>query len=431
MKRIGISMVLFGLLLFVGSCLAGCGNPTGGGGGGASGMIPNTGTISGKIYTWDRTTSTYITISDAYVSVSAESMTSEVTVKVDPNGYYILSGLPAGEVELTVTRDAYNKVQTISCNSNKINFAIGNTGTTPAGSVTLRGTAEGYAANPDSGQIDAFYLSHDRYLSNMTYFDSSTGTFEISGVGPNETVYVETEFGYSSEHPYSQYNTINTSSSPIQYVFLPNDCCKTIEATTILPSGYSNSSASVDIGRGHNTNCEVWWNDTSANPIIMSQLPTLKSGDSYGAHIYAVDAINNNRYNKSFANRSDGSQFFDMTSDALPTTSFIMHPASGETITASTTFEWQSVGWATYYLVSVSEYSTLPGGFSWSAYTNGTKISIPPVVFNMMPSGNYRYTVNAYKMVNFPGIYQMNVVADNSYTESFLGNNDELILNKP
>lgn len=178
--------------------LSGCGNPTGGGGGGGSGWAPNTGTVSGKVYAWDKSTSTYISISDAYVSVSAESMSSEATAKVDSNGYYIFSHLPPGEVTLTVTRDAYNKVRTISCNSNTINFTIGNTGTYPIGSVTLRGTAEGYAANPDSGYVDVDYLSNIYYLSDMTYFDSATGAFEITGVAPNETVYVATELGYSS-----------------------------------------------------------------------------------------------------------------------------------------------------------------------------------------------------------------------------------------
>ncbi len=116
-----ISLLIFGVFIFI----SGCGNPTGGGSGGSSGSNPNVGTVSGTVYIYDNSTATYIPTQDAYVSVTAEAMSAEVTVKVDSQGKYTFTGLPHGEVTLSLTKEGYTHTQTLVCNNSTVNFAQG------------------------------------------------------------------------------------------------------------------------------------------------------------------------------------------------------------------------------------------------------------------------------------------------------------------
>ncbi len=287
---------------------------------------------------------------------------------------------------------------------------------------------EGLASPPSDIDLSIHYLSGKYYSDISEFFDKNTGTFEITGAGANETAYVCIGADYSGSDIY-QYNVVNTGGGgSINYVVLPANANKTIDATVSLPSGYFNKYACVYIYHDQTLVGYGGYVDSTANPIIIDRLPGLISGDSYCYDLGINHPTANNYFKKNFFYTSAEAQNINMNLYSLPTLSFITHPASGETLTATTSFEWQAVGWATYYDVQLSGVSS---SFSWIGYTTDTSIKIPASVFNIMPSGSYYVDITAVKDVNFPGLNMMNVINSNEYFDCMLYNTEELIITEP
>lgn len=408
---IGTLVIILGLSVFF-YINSGCGsNPTGGGGGGGGGgVIPQSGTISGHVYDQNKTTWTYTGTTDAYVTVSSEAMSMEVTATTDATGYYTITGLPAGAtVMITATKEGRDPV-TIVTNSSTANIIITSIFSSgDPGTATIRGTVEGITGSPGLN-VYAYPLSGKAFHTSGVYY-SASHTYQITGAPDDGDTYVVANINGTGLYAY---NIVNTSGGGIHDCIITFESnTRTIEASLITPpDNYSVTWVGVWISKNNMYLAKVYGKAVTTGTTIctIEGLPPLKPGDYYCVVIGAKNGANEKLY-KYFYGRSAGSgQIFDFSSPSLPA-AFMKFPPDGITIAGTPTFEWNNISDASYYLLIVTGTSS-----NWFAFTNGTKISMPVDIVNSLTSGTYDWQVYAYKTPNFSGVHNMNADSPPSYS---------------
>lgn len=413
MKRSIITALIVGSIASI-WLLAGCGNPTGGGGGGGGGgsANPNMGTISGYVYTYNRTTGVYSGIS-AVVSVSTEAMTLEVAASTDADGKYTLMGLPSGTVAVTATREvggswANLREMTIVANSDIINFVI--CGMYEPGTSTIRGTIEGLAGNPALEiytNVTVRTASGRRSDYSFSY-NPGTYRYEITGAPADRDTYVNIMYDKYG------YNKIDTSGGGQYSLNISLESWITLEGTVLnIPDNYLFEQADAEIFNNHRFVSEWFYtcNKTGPESFSLNIIPA-KSGDSYCAYINANSA--DSAFFKYFYYDNLGTkETFDLSSLALPE-KLVTSPSVNEIISGTPSFEWNSVPGVTYYYLECYDKAIPYTSFYWGVYTCDTRISLPACVMSQMISGHkYYFSVEAVKYINPDPIYNLNIFTSN------------------
>jgi hypothetical protein len=381
----------------------------------------NEGTVSGFVFGRNETRWTNIPVQGAHIYISSEAMTQESTATTDANGYYSISGLAPGEVGVTVTVDGY--AQTIVQNRDTICFMIGDQSTREPGSVTIRGSCEGVQGSPSSRAISLQYAS-GKYSDYNSHIYSNY-TFEATNILPNEYVYVMIRLQYGSVYKY-YYNKVYTSGS----LNLVNvDCSKndTVDAIVVDPAGYTMKNMDAGLTYDHVIMSSFGSDIVLLDQAVVNTLAPLLAGDGYYVSFLGTNP-NGDSFYKPFYNETStgmGTRQFDLSGYVLPT-NFMLSPATEESITTSTTFEWNAVSGADSYKVSVSQEDS--PYYTWELYTTNTKVKIPGKVFAQMPTSGptnyYRVDVVAYcGMNNYGGISRQDLNSPNYWGSHYVGAN--------
>lgn len=394
------------LLLISGAIvLYGCGAAPGSGGGSSS-VNRNMGTISGSVSELNETSGLFEPFAGALIAVSTEAMSVEVTSTSDAQGIYTLRGLPTGEVQLNVSGGGYTPCSAVA-DLDKIDFVIGKKKPALTELTSIKGTIE---AIPLARHVHDRHIRANAYNNLYRYmpvtYESSTNTYEVRNVPVGDTIYVMAMAGTDgTSNSYTMdcyaYNKI-VAGSGTNYLNISFEPMVSIEATCSLLPGFTveGYAAYISTGNKFMLQAENLWGAMS-NTFTIGRLPALQGDDKYIIGI-GVKNIYGDRLQKYFYNIGQGNSSFDISSPSVPSGSFLAYPASGETISGTATFEWQSVSWADFYELWVYDSATYS---KWIVWTRNNKITMPNNIWNSLPSGDYSYQVYAYKFKNFPDKY--------------------------
>jgi hypothetical protein len=396
----------------------GCGsNPSGGGGSSSSGS-PNIGTISGHVYVHDISNATYLPYQGAIVSVSSEAMSREVCASSDASGKYTLNSVPSGDVLISVTWEA-DQALSIATSLADVNFVIYDTW--EAGSVTVRGTVEGFLGAPTFAGINVSFLSGNWWKTVRTW-DPSTFTFEVTGLPANETVYISSVLDYGSGNYLRSYGRVDTTGGGVKYLNIDASRIATIDATFTHTSG-TVSHVMASIENNYKSLRYLYDESVSGTTHKLSPLFQPYSGDYYLIEVWEDNAAGD-IFEPRFWGISTGTQAFDLSTYTMPS-SFVVFPTTQETFTTSPTFEWNAVSSASRYEVNLWNRDE---SFHWLAYTNDNKIKFPPNILNLMTNGSYEVSVVAVKFSSYPGNNKLNEFSTNAYVQyELVGNSPDLI----
>jgi len=395
---------VFIILVFGSLILYGCGaNPTSSGEDGAG---TNQGTISGTIYIAYLNDGTYVPTSDAIVTVSTEAMSSAISYMTGANGKYKLTGLPKGEIAISVTKEGRG-AYTMVANSSIVDMAIDYvSGSLPTGDATIKGTIEGITGSFSSYSFTVRPLSGKSYFAITDFMvDYTTGTFEINDAPDDGWCYVMFRGSYDGTNFFNTYGKVYTSSGQTTYATLELGSEVTVEAKITPPTGYAVVSVKSWIANGIKIyNSLRLYNQGLVDPVAgerivtLEGLPELKYGDTYYLEIRATNEAGN-LFWKNVYGRTEGGQLFNYSSMNIPNPSFTIWPVSGETVSGVPTFEWEALPDTGWYSVNVSGG---PDDFGWTGSTTRTKITMPAyIAARMTAAAYYNFSVNATRMENY------------------------------
>jgi hypothetical protein len=377
------------------------------------------GIMTGYVYTRNNTTYICSAKAGAFVCVSSEAMTREVTAVTNSSGYFSMTGIPTGEIGFTVTTDAFGPY-TIYTSADAVNFVVGST--LGNGSCSVTGMVDGIAG-ASSPSVATYMLSGKTITPSYSWYGTNMYTAEAL---PNDgKVYVFVNATFSGSSIRYAYGCVDTPGTGINSMNISYEAEATIEATFTLPAtGLTMDHVSVYVANGNRIMQNVFDASVSSSSYTISGLPRLNNGDSYAVLACAINS-NGDKLYKYFYGRTAVPDTFDLTSpSSLPSNMFVS-PAASSTMTNATTYEWSSIIGATHYEVQLKNSSD---SVCFYALTTSTKIQIPECVFSRLGTDSYTLTVTAYKDVNTTLIEERNLLDLTKYTEYYFSGT--LALNK-
>jgi len=373
---------------------------------GTSVIVPNTGSISGHVFSLNTTNQTFSGLSGYVVTVSTEAMTAEASFLTGSDGAYQLDRLPSGAVTITVTYESGGLFRSLSytADSNSFDFVVDYS--SDPGPSTVIGTIEGWSYDPlnDSFDVSCVAGSGRDYDSTLVRFDDANNTFEVAGAPSEGTTYVVADWWDDSFPPFGldvyAYNKINTLGGSVHDCEITFEFSATIEGNVVnMPTGYTFTNAIASISNDHKNIVDAMGSISfpTVSSFRLSELIPAKSGDSYQVQILA-DTPDLDYYQKFFYNRSSVTgQTFNVNLPSLPTP-IIKYINNGDFITGTPTVEWNSVPGASYYMIQIHDSDN---GSDWVCYTNETRATLPSCVKDRFISGDDFYILLiAYKAIN-------------------------------
>jgi hypothetical protein len=418
-------VLLFGLLSMITIlAISGCGTSATGGGSSLSGTTmvlgPNMGSVEGTVYDRyivDENTFSFIATGDAIVTITKTGTTDSYSTKCSASGYYLLLGVPSGEVNITVTKEGFESVTVVATmDIVNIPMATSTFSSYPAGTSRVFGNVTTVTGTNDF-RASAYSAVGAAFVSR--FYDTISHTYEVTGVPFGKEVYV---FGTYTPSTDSTQKIINIkkldnviNGSNINYDFnMDATKCMTVEGRLInIPSGYSESNgyASSRYCRGYSVfSAHILSPNIYGNVFTAEGLPIPFSGDNVRYQCSVSDGAEHTLDRFVYCN-SAGLYDYDM--NISPINFGTLSPNNGANLSSSPIFDWNAVADASYYFVSVMD-----GGTDvWTGYTNNTSIEMPAKIFNSLAgSTTYSWSVAYYTFVNFTGIHDLPLaLGKNSY----------------
>jgi hypothetical protein len=226
-------------------------------------------------------------------------------------------------------------------------------------------------------------------------YDNATGTFEISNVPANDTIYI----GARQHDACSSVNSVSYSYGRINvgtgvgYLAVTFEAQATVDADCNVPKGFNIGGYRAYVSRDGKPVLPIITMDGDyGNSIAISKLPKLLPGDSYIINFTEFNS-DYDSLDKYFYNIGDGFHAFDISTPEVPATEFLISPPDGAAFTSAVpTFEWQEIPWAKEYNIWV--YNSVSKE-EWHAVTTGTKISMPADVAAAAGKGTFYWQVSA------------------------------------
>lgn len=229
------------------------------------------------------------------------------------------------------------------------------------------------------------------FTSTLTTINSTNLTYEVSQAPDDGKLYLKAAFDTPPFNQYYAYDTVNTSHNSTNILNFVFGDFKTIEATLTPPSGYTIIRLRSFIYNGTNTTVmlkTVLSTEAVAGVYRLEFLPPLKSGDSYCLELRAINGAKEVLY-LDYPGCQAGPKTINLSSVAYPV-DMIKFPPEGAAMAGSPTFEWNAVPGARYYSIAVNGSS----GTVWTAITKDTKIKMPKIIADTLPTVSH--TVEVY-----------------------------------
>lgn len=341
-----------------------------------TGGNPNTGTISGYVYdnsTANYDTRTYTGTPDAKVLVTTTNFSKETTT--NSSGYYSLTGLPSGQINITVFKNGYYTTTLITDRSTATFLLSPYSGSYPssAGGGTISGTITGLPS--DTSYVYCYARGKNKSSSSIT-FTATTGAYTISNAPDDGEIYVNVYYYSDSGATIYTYGKVTVNKNESKTLNLAFGGTNSIRGNVTLPSGYTSAGIASYAGKPFYyfaTRGGTTINNSSTYEI--TNLPDILSGDSHIIWIATGESDGSQMYRMYY--NAGSIQNLDLSSVQKPTLK-TPSPSDGANLAESLpTFSWDAIsGTNVWYAVNISETSP-ESKTIWSGWTQNTSIAFP------------------------------------------------------